>query len=876
MRIDHDGMPDTITHAPLKIERPWRRMVLVATSAWVLTEPPSPEEPGENGSHAAQRTVAKRRRDDAVERHTNLLTTILEHGAGNAYLALFAELDPTVQFTTKTPQPPPAFATGDRATELINDIAGQLRTLLAGAVPEAMGPVMPAPRHRVVMDATRFEAITGFDPAAAGQAPIPPYFVTLDFRFVRDGQRPCRWHISVAVWSDPPYSPHNIPGPLTEELGYEPDPHQRPLLDQPPSAYHNLFNRVARAAEVWLEDIGHEHCFLRVFGYWHMLPDFFVAVPTHMQADPKDYLLTAHPNGNGLAKHLKELARETLGVDSIADDTIAMSILDGDYLTLRRMLINRRSPAGITGADPLASGDPQLHWERVPLYLIIPGTTPEAETPDWPGVHPDAAIAAAQELAVTSVIDTLTDVEILGAFTLEDAHRDIQVWRNHLAVYEVVASQGSRLWDALSTHLPVGRRFRFGRVHRTIELLHQTLLQGVADLNDLGALSQESLALVERFSMDLTDRFDNGLLQRRIPAARLDIRAALTTTGTIAQLLAGANELQKDAVRVAGKYRDVLGAASMAFDERRVREGDEVQKAAAGLAAILGFVAVVASLSAVAPVSEHLPDWMSRSGLLGWMLGGSIVFAVCSFVFYLSRVARLGNLGTRRFRRHYRGWRAPSGRREGVWHFLKESCTETLEYHRAEWGARPLPENGWSAFDSALAETLAELWDTCTPPRRPPRRERLGADIWRLRRRVGEWSLLALIFTERAWRLHRYPLPQVTLLYRCISRMPGSFLTLPYLGTGQANAVSMAELRRVIANHLDSPYHTQMAWRFAVVDRLDARLLGQRPATAKAALAQIRQELVEERRTLEGWRAAKEKAEGERRASSHGRHADRG
>ena len=39
---------------------------------------------------------------------------------------------------------------------------------------------------------------------------------------------------------------------------------------------------------------------------------------------------------------------------------------------------------------------------------------------------------------------------------------------------------------------------RGAEVHSAVELMHQTLLQGIADLNDLNALARECLARVRR------------------------------------------------------------------------------------------------------------------------------------------------------------------------------------------------------------------------------------------------------------------------------------------------------------------------------------------------------------------------------------------
>ena len=111
-------------------------------------------------------------------------------------------------------------------------------------------------------------------------------------------------------------------------------------------------------------------------------------------------------------------------------------------------------------------------------------------------------------------------------------------------------------------------------------------------------------------------------------------------------------------------------------------------------------------------------------------------------------------------------------------------------------------------------------------------------DIDSLFAQVGDWSIVTLLFTERARRLYRYKLPRLTLLYRCVSRMPGSYLGFEHLSTRPPNVVSEAELRPVVRRYTASRGISPPA-----ALKLDRTLASVQPATAMDALASIDTEL---------------------------------
>ncbi len=542
-----------------------------------------------------------------------------------------------------------------------------------------------------------------------------------------------------------------------------------------------------------------------------MQPDFWIAVPS-ARTRPDRYLTMDDTPSS-------EITRVMLRADSMFDDTLSVSVLNGDYLVLRQMA---------RGIDGEHQPGRRLHFTRHPQYLIIVGDAPWCvPSRDFHVDLRDAPIAGAatqcghhsrcrryeyvarQEFCMRDLVDGLTDMETYAAFTLYEVHNDMQVWENHLRVYEITAAVGGRLWDALATHLPIRRRLQLGRVHRAVELMHQTLLQGIADLNDLDALAQECQARVHRARDTLSDRFDDVLLQRQVGTSYPSLRQALSETGVFAQLASAAANLVEHAGRVAGRYRDVIDAVKDAFDERRVREGDAIQKAGVILAVSFALDAIVSIISTAQPERSGEQDtWLP---VVAWTSSGIVFLAALIFGVL---IMRLGRLGDRTFRIRYDGTRRPlrlfrrNVRNDGLWRFMKNSSTEAFEGHLRD----NQPPEFWRELDERLVTDLCTLWDhprahhprprhepdeRYTPANRP---DRAGADITELHAQVGKWSIDALLFTERARRLYQYPLPKLTLLYRCIARMPTSFLRLEHL-TPATNIVSIAELNTVIRRY---------------------------------------------------------------------------
>lgn len=861
-------------------EPEWDRLVLVATSAWLLPSAPTQPiggprrrvsalkceacvHPGEEtgaptppGGRPTRRGREPAQMLAAVDRHESVLRSMLEpNQPGHSFVSRAADPNPRYAMQARAvPLPWREFAGGADADPVIESVLGRLERHLGVTAEDWMHEEPFVLRHRVIMDRARFEAVTLFVP------PEPTdldYFVTVDFRFIRSAERYQRWHVSIVIWSELPFGVEHRPS-LDDRNRWRVREADDVVLRRRPQHYRDLFEACARHAEAWLEGRGYEHSHLHISGRRYMQPDFWIAVPS-VRTSPDRYLAADHMLS-------AEMTRTMLRVDSMFDDTLSVSVLNGDYLVLRQMT---------TGIEGERRSDRRFHVSRHPLYLIIVGNAPwfvstasfhvdDRYTPTTGAAGRECAnhhrcrryeYVARQEFCMRDLVDALTDMETFATYTLYEVHNDMQVWENHLRVYETTAAAAGRLWDALATHLPIRRMRQLGKVHHAVELMHQTLLQGIADLNDLDTLAQDCRARVHRARDTLNDRFDDVLLQRQLGTSKAGLRQALGETGVFAQLTSAAANLVEHAGRVTERYQDVINAVKDAFDERRVREGDAIQKAGVILALSLAFDSIVGIISTTQPErSGEQGAWLS---VVTWVSGSIVFLAALIFSVW---IMRLGRLGDRAFRIRYDGTRRRglrsfrrNIRTDGLWRFMKNASTDALEGHRRD---NP-PAEFWRQLDERLVVDLCSLWDQPRAGQRPlvrkpadpftpaHRPDLVGADITQLYAQVGSWSIDALLFTERTRRLYRYHLPKLTLLYRCIARMPGSFLCLEHLAPA-TNIVSAAELDMVIrryARDTGAPPHRPDGTEIG--QSIDRELRARRPQTATQAAEAI-DELLEQ------------------------------
>jgi len=81
------------------------------------------------------------------------------------------------------------------------------------------------------------------------------------------------------------------------------------------------------------------------------------------------------------------------------------------------------------------------------------------------------------ELATAKVINEPTDLEAQAGNLLHLRQRDLEIWGNHLRVYNAVVERGAFLWDALSTHLMIRWGAPFERAHSAVDRLMRSRRQ---------------------------------------------------------------------------------------------------------------------------------------------------------------------------------------------------------------------------------------------------------------------------------------------------------------------------------------------------------------------------------------------------------------
>jgi len=646
---------------------------------------------------------------------------------------------------------------------------------------EELAATLERIRHRVFLDVDRARSLfwTGDVPLT----PDVPFFAMLDFRFV-PLFRQLRCHVSTSIWSHPPRNPIHRPTEIR-------DVHDTVLAASVAVTMAN-FERAATAAEGMIGELGFPATDFRVRGRRYVLPRFLVAVPRTYQSDPAAYL----------DQPLAELTWLSVGAHHPRDSSVSCGVINGRMLALRRV---RRT----------AHGD-------APTYLMLPGGSDLAQGTG----RPEA------ELEVAQAIVALTDLEAEAAGRLFEAQADMEISRNHLQVYNAVAERAGFLLDALTTHLPIRRPIKLDRAHRYVELLHQTLLQAVADLGHVAAIIRSRASGIRETADELRDSFDARLTERSPwveQGCTNGLRVALTETGLFEAAQRHGQDNLTEAERVKTSYDDLMQAIGSAFDERRVREFDQIQKASALLAAGLATTAVASAVDALNLVdAEHgraAVGWLiglldgSVGSVLRWFSPGGIRWSTASIwaarISALSAVVVLGaavyvgyrllagrRLGSRTFQKRYdgRGVRrrlALIGARPtdpvrwprldglvSVWQLLLETSTHNLDrLAKLDHQARPWArlERSWPNLDIHFARAFAACWDGAGAGRATDRHYRAGADISQIGQQIETWMLQSLLLTERPRRMYRYQLPNLACLYRCCAQIADSFLHESYV-----------------------------------------------------------------------------------------------
>ncbi|MFE9207237.1 hypothetical protein [Micromonospora sp. NPDC007230] len=624
-------------------------------------------------------------------------------------------------------------------------------------------------RHQIFLEPRRLRSLR--DPAD----PDRPLYAVVDISFSYLVERPlCR--ASISVWTSLPRSRRHAPEELLAVNAAQDV--QIPAEQLP--AYRSYLLRVGESLQRLLAAQLLPVQF-RIFDWQYDLPTFWVAVPASLRSDAYRYLEQSDRVGD-------RLARELLLTGTARDSVVSRAVINGDFMVLRRF---RREDDTYT-----------------PHYLILPSRNGYPARDAGGQRNPDRQAAAIrrQEENAAGIVIALSELEAKSGSDLYTVGRDLEIWKNHLQVYTAMAERGAFLWDALSTHLPMRRGRTLNEAHRAVQLLHQILLQGVADLGHLRALTRASSADIDAAAERLQDDFDAKLTELHGQSVR-GLRGAITETGLFARVRQHGAEIVELSSWVKSRYDDLVAAITSAFDERRVREADVIQKGGVVISLAVGLVSLVTVLDAttdmktpqgVTPTPGGLTgaNWLRwlHDQALGWLSRhaneaalfslacGVAVLGVALYVWVRFRSS--GRLSSRQFRQLYDGSRRRLVMRDGhgVWHFLRDASTDSLEDFLGSARRPPAkPEDAptnrqrWAELDDALAGRFADLWDRAAPMK-VRRQDRVRSDIKALARRIEHWGIHGLLLTERPRQLHEYVLPRLICLYRFCIPWPDSFI----------------------------------------------------------------------------------------------------
>jgi hypothetical protein len=732
-------------------------------------------------------------------------------------------------------------ASSPAAIDLASELAADVTRLSSGVDrrPGSRTPLdhfepIPDLRHRILMDAARARAVLGQVPLPEGVSPQSLHddairYVMLELRFGH-ALGYVRCFTSTTVWSHLPWSKRYRPALLR----FHPAWPARASLECYQRTYTVAGQRLFRLLSEFLEVDR-----ISVLGRRYGLPDFWIAGPREPMADLDDYV-SPSDRRPGHLNDINRLAAAFLDVGDVRDRVVSQSVLRGQILALRRLR-------------------PVQGQSYVPYYLILPRALDEAAGATGAPMCDHLPVSVSredtagrqtvgrQESEIADIVRELTDVESRGGLVLNDVLRELEVWRTHLRVYDAVATKGSFLWDALSTHLPMRRGRTLAKAHKAVELFHQFLLQGISDMAQLTKLARDSRARINELANLLSEQYDDALTERLVHDRADGLRTALVETGLITRAKESADETVELAVRAQTQYTDLLATISSAFDERRVRESDALQKASLLLGVAVAGFGIVTVLDAT--ISMKPPEDTGtifaflnhfKGALVHGAAGVTLVAGLALILVVglsLRWLIRLGTLGSPQLRQLYDGgrrsvwrlWRRPD-RSEGMWRFLKDSSSESL---RAFTEADP-DRAAWAGYDATLANRFARLWDAATTMTRAGRSDHVRRDITALSATIEQWGLHTLLLTERPRRLSHHTLPRLTCLYRVAGRLRGSFL---HAGVELPHEVSMVADSEFIAQLQPLGFTEDEAM---AVDRW---LAAQAPGTAAEALDLITETL---------------------------------
>jgi hypothetical protein len=638
-------------------------------------------------------------------------------------------------------------------------------------------------RTRIFMDAERYRAVT----RCGGDA---YYWALIDMRFQQINEELVLWHTSLSIWNSLPQSPHHCPPSIREKIAQEEAEVRRGVSAEDADRLISDFRRHSRHGfrNNLMREVQRSE--LRVFGRLYEPPSFLVAVRGPQAA--------RWPFGHGLQNHGDENNNQPDILRKVSDEVLWTQY----YESLPCALLK----GGIRVYRRFVAAD---NNDR-PRYLLIPDTEVRASDADkW---H------STQEEATAVDVGILANLEAYAASQLRGIDSRMQTMENHLLIYQGAAEQAGTLWDALARLLPDARSSgwelarlvrsipkrrsdpearegpRLEMVHRSIEMIHQTLLQGVADLDQLVRNIDGAQSQIDSTADEVADRFDRELYHTSLPAEGMPLRDSLRG-GYIDRLRRRVREASSAAARVTDSYRTLLDTIGMAFDERRVREGDRLQRASVWLAAAFGLLGLSGVAQATLPVSPTMTplevDFLQ--GIL-WSVTGIVVLAL---LVQLRNLPDMGRVATRRFEQPYREVRR----------FLAKASTDHLDQFRRQQksnGRRDTKRTApWRALDMQLCQDFIAVWETADRYQKEAAKEPDSYGAKALHSRVEAWTLQTLLLTERPRDFSLYPLPYLTCLYRVLTAQKlKDWREIPELPNVKS-AVGDAELQRTLLGAYD-------------------------------------------------------------------------
>jgi HEPN domain-containing protein len=457
----------------------------------------------------------------------------------------------------------------------------------------------------------------------------------------------------------------------------------------------------------------------------------------------RDLTTTGAAAANGHAVGSHELLGTLLCVPQPGTIGLGAGDIDGRARVFRRFMPNAR-------------------WAHDrPVYLVLPFSPSATDQEDY----------------LRSVIRTLSDLEADAATRLFDIITDIDLYRSQLNLYDKIAAQGLALWDQLALFLPVARDARLRNTHRLIELIHQILLQGIADLEEEAANAQHTIERIKVVADDLIDQFDRKFTERPVPG-HVAIRDSLVKAGYFDKARSAAQSVNERSRQVRDTFKALLESMTYAFDERRARETDVLQWVALLFAIVLGAASTWNTF-----LAEYITNWRNVGPWVGF--GGAAIGLMIGAVWVMRR--RRSRLTNGQFNKHFEKLRNllavySSDRLDRLREEDEQDALSALandkddpEIHRqvvttAQEKALKKESGDWRRRDERLAKEIAALLDSLP---KPPRGERSRdakripkAKLGELRTRVEVWALRALLVTERPRQFCSSALPIVTFLYR--------------------------------------------------------------------------------------------------------------